>query len=130
MITVSKEKPPIYPRLAEKFGADIWDRGVVITYGEQIHCKSGHPAPSIFEHEKVHVLQQLAMGRDEWWTRYLEDPEFRLSQELEAYKVEAQYIRRNYPNRRKQAEKLDWLAQSMAANYAGMISYAEAKSLL
>lgn len=131
-MTISKEKPVNYPHIADKFGSDIWDRGVVITYAPDIHCKSGQPSPQIIHHEEVHIRQQLAFpgGPAAWWREYIQNDRFRLQEELEAHKEEAAYIRKYVGNRKKQAEKLDYLAHSMSRNYAGMISYAEAKEQL
>lgn len=130
MIIVSTEKPAIYPRLAQMFGEDIWDRGVVITYGEKIHCKSGKLPLGILEHESVHVRQQQKMGKDLWWDKYLSKPKFRLEQELEAHKLEADFIRALHMHPRDRSSKIEYLAQSLSSNYQLPISYGEAKKLL
>lgn len=132
MIQITTLKPVNYPHIIEKFGNDIWDKGVVITYGNKIHCKAGNISPQIMEHEQVHVHQQIAFpgGAAAWWREYIRNARFRLHEELEAHKVEAAYVRKHVSNHKKQAEKLDYIAHSMANNYSGMISYSEAKELL
>lgn len=129
---ISTEKPPIYPRLAEKFGEDIWDRGVVITYGEKIHCKSGNVAPSIIEHEQVHIRQQREYpgGPEAWWNRYLEDPAFRLQEELAGHRAQANYVIMYCPNPKKRLHALTHIRRSISSNYGGIITYQEACKLI
>ncbi len=126
---VIAEKPPIYDRIARVFG-DLWDQGVVITYGDDCYTKSGGISPDLHAHEEVHVRQQRAMGKDEWWNRYFVDTKFRLEQELEAYKVQAAYIRQWVGNRRKRDMKLDQICRDMAEMYNGMITYQEARAII
>lgn len=129
-MTISTEKPAIYDRLEAAFGKGLWDQGVVITYGDTVHCKSGGMSLDLREHEATHIRQQAAYGRDAWWDRYLIDKDFRFSQELEAYQVQARYIRANIHNRKKQERALDWICTCMAEMYGGMVSYDEAKKLI
>lgn len=48
----------------------------------------------LIAHESVHVTQQ-GTNPDEWWNKYGEDPVFRYSQELEAYRAQYKYILAN-----------------------------------
>lgn len=123
------EKPPIYERCVEVFGIN-WDDGVIFTYGENIYCKDqALLSPDLLVHEETHIRQQMAMGKDIWWDRYFVDKEFRLSQEVEAYKNQLHYIRGHYDRpTRKKLEK--HIYSSMAKIYAGMCTEEEAKKLL
>lgn len=54
-------------------------------YGDILYNPSGRELPlDIEHHEEVHSHQQ---GNEPaaWWNRYITDPDFRLSQEIEAY---------------------------------------------
>jgi hypothetical protein len=119
----STTKPPVYPLLKEKFGID-WDNGIIITYGKTIHCKQPIP-PEKMVHELVHVKQQT--NPEEWWNRYLLDKDFRLSQELEAYKKEAQFIKDNIKDRNGRYMYIHQMAKDLSSHiYGNVISFNDA----
>lgn len=126
---ISSGKPPnnIYDRCREKFGVN-WDDGVVFTYGDTIYCKYDVPA-DIQAHEAVHIRQQALVGKDIWWERYLADKDFRLSQEVEAYKEQWKYLVANADrNYRKMMKK--HILDSMVRMYDGMVTLKEAEALV
>lgn len=129
---ISMQKPPIYERLEEAFGKGLWERGVLITYGDTVHCAKGSMSADLQEHEQVHIDRQAAYpgGHVAWWERYLIDPKFRLEEELAAYRVQVAYINRYTPNKRKRQDKLHWIAKSMSESYGDMITYGQARNLL
>lgn len=87
-IEILKGRPPNFDAIQRKLRG-AWGKTTVFTYGHQIYVADGKPIPkSIVAHEVIHVRQQEIMGRDEWWERYLADPAFRFSQELEAHRME------------------------------------------
>lgn len=118
----------IYSQCKKQFGIS-WDRGIVITIGETAHTKSGNLSPDMIVHESTHVHQQINYkgGPDAWWKKYFRDKEFRLDQELEAYKAQAEYFRKNSPNVKK---KFEYIWNSMATCYGGMVTYEEAMELI
>ncbi len=126
-VKFSHEKPPVYEKCHELFGAE-WDRGVVITYGDTVFSKNPI-SDDLIAHESVHVRQQTDMGKDIWWDRYFVDADFRLSQEVEAYKVQIAYAREHYerPHRRALEKHI---YKSMAHMYGKMCTEEEAKQLL
>lgn len=132
MMQFSQEKPVNYPHIEEKFGKDLWDRGVVITYAPAIHSKNRSISPQIIHHEEVHIRQQLAYpgGPAAWWREYIRNDKFRLQEELEAHKAEAAYVRTNVHNRKKSEAAIDYIRHSIATNYAGIISLSEARRLI
>jgi len=85
MTEIINEKPPIYKQAHECFEID--DSCTIYTYGDKIYNPAGINVPeSVVEHERVHMRQQRDIGGPEiWWNRYFAEPDFRLSQELEAY---------------------------------------------
>ena len=102
MTKISHEKPPVYERCHELFGVDWVKDRVVFAYGDTIHCAPSTTVPADVEaHEKTHFKQQAAHpgGAKGWWDQYLEDPAFRLSQEIEAYRAQYQWLERNMKNR-------------------------------
>lgn len=79
----------IYARFPHVRGAPV-----VFAYGDTIY-NPGRDAVSddVMAHEKVHQRQQAEHpgGVEGWWDQYLEDSDFRLDQELEAYGAQLRY---------------------------------------
>jgi len=129
MTRVSTELPPlhIYEPAKKKWGVDF-KKGVVFTYGDVIH--SINPIPKdLMQHELVHVRQhrEYEGGPDAWWERYLEDAEFRTSQELEAYREQWKYVQRTVKDRNKAIVYLRHYAQSLSGTmYGEVMTYGEA----
>lgn len=122
----SNEKPPIFEECKKRFGIS-WD-SVIITYGDTIYSKE-RPIDNLIVHEKVHIEQQTKLEKDIWWDRYFNDKDFRLSQELEAYKAQVKFIRENYsrPERRRWEKHI---YSSFVKDYGGIITKELAKELL
>lgn len=121
----------------------------VFTYGNKIYIPSGERiSDNLLVHEKVHVGQQLFYtppqvtpleegkpmpkeGPDGWWDRYLKDPEFRLSQEVEAYREQYRYFCDRHSNYRKQGAFLAAIAQDLSGPmYGEILSFDEAIKLI
>lgn len=126
-IKISKEKPPVYERCKKAFGV-TWDMGVIITYGDTIHC-SVPISDDYLVHEKVHVRQQLEMGVEEWWEKYFTDIAFRLSQEVEAYREQLKYINENY-DRLTRRFLFRHIILTMSSMYGKMCTQEQAIKLL
>jgi hypothetical protein len=109
---ISTEKPPIYDRAAQVF--DI-PATAVFTYGDTIFSPSGATNFSVdlVAHEKVHMRQQ-GDNPEEWWELYLTNREFRLEQEVEAYRE--QY--RVYCNGESRSAKRFKFLQTIASDLA------------
>jgi hypothetical protein len=91
----------------------------IFTYGDTIYTPA-QLSRSLVAHEKVHIKQQLGMGPEAWWDRYLEDPQFRLEQELEAHRAEY-----------KAGGKLSEIAERLASPlYGGLVSEDEAREMI
>ena len=105
--------------------------GVVFTYGENNHNPSGKELAShLIHHEEVHMRQQKEMGPEKWWERYLEDPDFRLSQELEAYRAEYKFVMENY-NRDVRRKLIAHITSSLASPmYGGLVNKKLAAELI
>lgn len=104
-MNLSQDKPPVYERCRTQFGVK-WEDGIVLTYGDTIHSQRLNLSGDIIAHEKTHVEQQANVGRDLWWEKYFEDADFRLSQEVEAYKAQLKYAKEHYSRtERRKIEK-------------------------
>lgn len=124
-----------YPPNIDKIDAAFHvkgQQGVIYTYGGKIYSPSGSDLSyDLHEHERVHVQQHSRHGgSDAWWERYLTDVEFRLDQEVEAYRVQLAYINEHY-NRKQRREMLDFVAHTLASPmYGNMLSKKQAIKLL
>ena len=89
--------PPNIKEIEKVFGPDK-KKTLIYCYGEDIYNPHKIELEQhILVHEEVHVKQQRQYGRDYWWMRYLEDPQFRLEQELEAYAVQYAFVKTIVP---------------------------------
>lgn len=124
---ISHEIPEIYYKCHKQFGVE-WDRGIIITYGDTIYYKLELSDQKLV-HEAVHVGQQTDPVA--WWKRYLEDPGFRLSQELEAYQAEAKFLKQSIKDRNKKFMAIRQIAQDLSGPiYGFVIDYNKAFELL
>ncbi len=110
-----------------------WDQGVVITYGDTVHSKYTI-APHLEVHEAVHIKQQESVGPEAWYKLYLNDKKFRLSQELEAYKAQIDFLKGNITNKGSMFEcdtKIQKIIKNISgAMYGHMISEDDARRAL
>lgn len=82
--------PPNFKNIVQVF-PKARGRGVIFTYGQVIHNPSkGAITDALKAHERVHSRQQITFdgGPAAWWTKYLEDPQWRYGQELAAHQAE------------------------------------------
>jgi len=119
------EKPPNWNQIVEKFGVS-WGR-IVVSYSPAVYSAK-MLTEDLIAHESVHLKQQ-GEKPDEWWSRYLNDETFRLSQEIEAYAAQFKFFKnkskdRNYLFRIRHKLALD-LSGSM---YGHCIDFQEAFS--
>lgn len=126
-VIIQKEAPPIFEKIKKVFNVR-WEN-VVITYGEEIYSFAQFPK-DVLIHERVHVAQQIAMGKDIWWDKYLSDKVFRLCQELEAYQVQARWIQENSPRNYRNIRLKQITMDLSSATYGNMVNFLEAKKLI
>ncbi len=95
---ISKIKPDIYNTVIKKFGIKkyTFETGLVFAYYPYIHTYSGKLDPALLAHELTHLKRQENTGPEWWWDKYLNDVEFRLKEELLAYRAQYQYVLKNY----------------------------------
>lgn len=115
---VLNEKPPIWDKAKAAF--DFNEKTTIFTFGDTIYNPAGiNVTLDLHAHEQVHELQQAAhkgvvtSGPKNWWKRYLKDPEFRFQQELEAYRAQYAYIRKQIKDRNQLNEYLIHLAREL-----------------
>ena len=102
--------------------------GAVYTFGSTVYAPSQLP-DHLITHERRHTIQQAGfLGPERWWFRYARDPEFRLSQEAEAYGDQVMWVR-DRVNRRHALKHLFGVADLMASPmYGGMCDQERARA--
>jgi hypothetical protein len=85
---IINELPPNFEQVRAAFPkAD--GEGVIFAYDGNIYNPGGKPIPpALIAHESVHLDRQKVTGADMWWDMYLNDNEFRYTEELLAHVAE------------------------------------------
>lgn len=125
---IKNEKPPNWDKIIKFF--DVEGKDVVFAYGDTIYCPKGGEVPEhLMVHETVHSKQQ---GDDPegWWDRYIEDKEFRLEQEVQAYATQYTYIKRLYRTKISDGF-LDEVALDLSSDiYGNIVDFQKAHTLI
>jgi len=120
--------PPNYKEIQTHFPWADFDKGVVFTYGDTCYCEKDLPL-DLYVHEEVHSKQQT--NPEEWWAKYITDPEFRLSQEMEAYQAQWSFIKRKVRDRSLQHRVRTRIARVLSGKlYGGIITFNQAYKAL
>lgn len=132
-VSISTQKPPqwILDEVKEKWGV-TWESGVIFTYGDLITNCEGSMSEDLIAHETHHTTQQESFGGpDKWWREYLDNPEFRLDQELECYRKQYKWVLNNIPSKQIQFQSLMHYARSISGKmYGDMITLDQAIKLI
>lgn len=124
--------PPNINKIRGHF--DLSNKSVVFTYGDTLYNPSGAEIPRNLEiHEGTHAEQQgiTEEGIKEWWNRYLADKDFRLEQEVEAYRNQYKYIVEHGADRNTKRDFLRHIAQDLSGPiYGHIVSFEKAKELI
>lgn len=120
--------PPIYFKIRKQFDVS-WDKGLIITYGDTYHCK--HDIPDHFiAHEEVHMRQQKEYGIEMWWHNYLLHPDFRLFQEVEAYRAQLSFVLERYGREKFLVIYRECAGLLSSAIYDNLVTFDRALELL
>ena len=129
---VKKETPPNYIAIAKVF-PNLELSTTLFCYGDTIYNPGGKDiTPDLEIHEDTHRKQQ-GLTPDLWWDKYLEDPQFRLSQEIEAYGAQYNFACKAIDEIRGTNRMKKWALEGMAkalsnSMYGNIITMAEAES--
>jgi hypothetical protein len=123
-VTVLNSKPSIFDRCEKEFGIS-WDN-TIFAYSPNIHSKFAL-TDDLIEHELVHIQQQ-SIGVEKWWQIYFDDPPQRLAWELEAYRVQYQFLKRkNTINKSELFKRVEFWASNLSGkSYGYLISLQDA----
>lgn len=131
---VSYEQPPVWDQANKLFKLEELKIGAVFTYGDTIYNPSSIAlTPELIRHEETHMEQQQANSdvAKAWWKRYIQDPQFRLEQEAEAYAAQYKLFCQIHKDRNKQARYLYQIAGLLASPmYGNIVTRTEAQSMI
>lgn len=118
--------PPNYSRIRQFIKPP---QNAIFAYGNKIY--NPHKVdiwPDLEEHEKVHQKQQ---GSDPefWWEKYLQNKDFRLEQEIEAYGAQYQYLKGIFNNKGLKVVLFE-MANALSKDYGLSLTYQEAENLI
>lgn len=126
---IVNDYPPIYDEIDAAFSVRNL-RGVIFCFGDIIYNPGGGTVtPSLIAHEEVHRDRQ---GSDVlgWWRRYIDEAEFRLSEEIPAHQAEYWHVAEG-ANRAVRRRALKIVAKKLAAPlYGKIITLDEAKKII
>jgi hypothetical protein len=126
-VRVIDRRPPNYEAIAAALGHP--PPNAVYAYGDAVYSPSTTDLPpDLLAHEAVHLRQQVECGGpDRWWERYLEEPAFRLEQEVEAYRVQLAC----FSDRASRRECLQHVVRDLAGPmYGRLVTKQQARELL
>lgn len=127
MIPIIVGYPPNFRELDAAFNIGKLD--VVFAWGDRIYNPNNTAlAPSIIAHEGVHCDRQGSGDPEKlaaWWKRYVEDPAFRLAEEIPAHRAE--YHAATNGDRNQRSRALNFVASKLASPlYGGLITQRDA----
>jgi hypothetical protein len=119
------DKPPNFEQIVAKF--PLAEGKVLFAWGETIYNPQGIHIPNyLLAHEAIHGMRQLGKiaGGDgdplqTWWTKYIEDEEFRFQEELAAHRVEFAVLSQELRDRNARAKLLMATAARLVAPLYG-----------
>lgn len=117
-VQVRNEFPPNIENLKKHFPCD---EDTIYTYAPYVYTPNGNKlSRSLLVHEAVHVKQQGA-DPEAWWSRYISEPAFRYSQELQAHQAEYRQYCRTNKDREDRNEYLLSIAQRLSGSLYGNV---------
>ena len=121
--------PPNHADILMRFGE--LNKNVIFTYGDTIYSPTEQEIDhNLGVHETVHMHQQ---GDDPagWWERYLLDDEFRLSQEVEAYHVQYEFVKREIKDPNLLTRFLMKIATDLSSSmYGNIVTHRQALNMI
>lgn len=129
MANVVNKFPPNYDEICKHIPAVQQNQAIVFTYGKTIYSPAGvESRPDLMVHEQVHVKRQAKPK--EWWSKYLTDIDFRLQEELVAYRAQYEYMLKHY-DRAERRRILKSIAKDLSGSmYGKMVTKEQAMTLI
>lgn len=129
MELICYERPPNWDDVVSVFPFAA-RRGVMFAYDGRIYSPSGvTPSADLVAHERVHHKQQ-GDHSESWWKQYLSDPEFRLTQEVWAYRAQLMFARDYYGREHRREIERHIVKALSSPLYGSLVTPKQAKGLL
>ncbi len=136
MLPIEYAKPPRFEEIQDIFHFD--PDYTLFAWGDRVYNPGGKVradeiTSDVVVHERIHLEQQ---GHDyikanEWWDKFITDPQFRLDQELEAYRAQYQYLCTIFKDRNKRNQIVTLMAKALASPmYGSITSFQDAYRLI
>jgi hypothetical protein len=127
---ITTKFPPNYIEISTVF-RNHEQYSPVFAWGDTVYNPfNADLTPDVLYHEAVHTAQQ---GEDivGWYNKYLYDPEFRLSQELEAYAKQYKFVSKYIKDRELVNHLLNNYAEALSSPlYGSLVTKVEARKLI
>ena len=118
---INGERPPNYEKILAAFPRAS-GKFVIFSYGDRVYNPAGNElSAALIAHETVHCIRQQRMGVDEWWDKYITDPEFRYNEELLAHQAEYLKLCDTAVNRQQRRAHLAAVAKRLAGGLYGHV---------
>lgn len=121
-------RPPMFDEINAKF--HVVGKPVFFCWGPAIYNPSGVKiSAALVAHEGVHCRRQGA-DIEGWWRRYIDDPAFRLAEEIPAH-IEEYRVMCEQGGRHERRAGLSNIARRLASPlYGNLITFAAAKKAI
>ena len=125
-----RDFPPNFDKIDKAFGIGS-RKGVYYAYGDYIYSPHNDTIPDeLRAHEHIHGVQQMRTPPEDWWDMYIENPAFRLAQEIPAHREELTFLCAN-GNRNQRRRALKTVVRRLSSTFYGkIITPGEAKRVL
>jgi hypothetical protein len=127
MQIINEEYPPNIDDIDKRFGVKN-KPNILYCWDDKIYNPSCTLVPDhILVHETVHSVRQEG-DPVSWWKRYIEEPRFRLDEEVVAHRSEWGQFVKDYKDRNLRAKYLHSMCQRLSGFlYGNLVNYQEAK---
>lgn len=132
MVTIYNFEPPNdLLRRIRGAGMNFNPNTTIFTYGDAIYNPGKADLKAdVIAHEETHMRQQREMkgGPDAWWSMYLDNPQWRLGEEIEAYAIQYDFFCSRKKDQLKRVWMLNRISQILASPMYGSQLTPEAAS--
>jgi hypothetical protein len=128
-MNIVKQYPPNITEIMKVFPIN---KNTVFTYGDTLYAPNVNfkLPPDLLAHEQTHTIQQGADPAG-WWDKYLKDKDFRLQQEIEAYRNQYRFFCKFVKGRNERFNFLRTIAMDLSGSlYGNLIGFIDATSAI
>jgi hypothetical protein len=116
-VKIVKDYPPNILEIDAHF--HTMGQAILYTYGDTVYNPLGVHVPNyLAAHEFMHVMRQAGKP-EEWWKKYIEDEEYRYTEELAAHRTELSVLLAETQDRNTRAKLVMRTAARLVAPLYG-----------